>query len=157
VNGGTDMEKIQKTADHLVERFGTTSPFELCDFLRIPVFMFDLPESVRGLSLQKVDGSPLILLNQTLGEWEKRYCCAHELGHELLHKGLNAQAIADRTNLCVPRLEKEADYFAACLLIDPSLPEWSESYNPLTLQQIACLSGLPEKIVVLWHDSSGKK
>lgn len=141
----------------MVEKFGTASPFELCDFLRIPVLTSDLPESVRGLSFQDVNGNPAILLNQVLGAWERRYCCAHELGHELLHKGLNAQTIADRTDLCVPRLEKEADYFAACLLIDSFLPEWSESYNPLTLQQIACLSGLPEKIVVLWHDCSGKK
>lgn len=148
------MKTIRSLADGLTSRYGTSSPFALCDSLRIDLYRFDLPERVDGLSFQTRGGKRIILLNRCLGEPESRYCCAHELGHALLHPGLNAQAMADLTNLCVPRLEREADLFAACLLIDPSLEEWSLDYEPLTAEQIACLAGLPRRVVDLWCGSA---
>ena len=148
------MKAIKPLADRLTCRYGTSSPVELCDRLRIDIYRFDLPKRVEGLSFQTREGKLIILLNRSLGESESRYCCAHELGHALLHPGLNAQAMADLTNLCVPRLEREADLFAACLLIDPSLEEWSRSYEPLTAELIACLSGLPRRVVDLWCGSA---
>lgn len=146
------MKKIQDLARRLVRRFGTSSPFELCDYLHIDIFRSELPEQVRGVSFQKQAQGSVILLNRGLGALERRYCCAHELGHVLLHPGMNAQTMADLTNLCVPRFEREADFFAACLLIEPCLEEWSESYDPLTVEQIACLSGLPRRVVNLWQE-----
>lgn len=150
------MKKIRQLALGLTERYGTSSPFELCDYLHVDVFRFDLPEQVRGVSFQKKPEGSVILLNNDLDAHEGRYCCAHELGHVLLHPGMNAQTMADLTNLCIPRFEREADFFAACLLIEPNLAEWDECYDPLTLEQIACLACLPDGVVRLWHDGSEK-
>ena len=151
------MKKASLTAEGLIRRFGTSSPGELCDFLRITVFRADLPESVRGLSFQQSPKEqPVILLNREMGTRESRYCLAHELGHALLHPGLNAQAMADLTHLSVPKLEHEADFFAGCLLIGPFLEEWSGSYDPLTAEQVACLSGLPRSVTKLWFETEEK-
>ncbi len=147
------MMEIREMTRHLVRRYGTSSPSELCDCLSVCVYRCELPERVGGVSFQKRPEGSVILLSQNLGEAERRYCCAHELGHVLLHPGLNAQTMADRTNLCIPRLEHEADFFAACLLIEPSLKEWSESFDPLTSEQIACLSGLPLRVANLWREN----
>lgn len=146
------MKEIQELARSLVRRYETSSPFELCDYLCVGVYRAELPEQMGGVSFQKQTEGSVILLNRDLGALESRYCCAHELGHVLLHSGLNAQTMADRTNLCIPRFEREADFFAACLLIDPSLKDWDESYDPLTVEQIACLSGLPLRVVNLWQE-----
>jgi Zn-dependent peptidase ImmA (M78 family) len=148
------MKMIREFADKLERQYGTSSPFELCDYLNIEFFRSELPETVRGLCFQKDDNCSIILISSSLDENESRYCCAHELGHTLLHPGLNAQAMVDLTNLCVPKLEHEADYFAACLLIDPTIEEWCEMYEPLTLKNIACLAGLPQSVVNLWHETA---
>ena len=143
------MKEIETVASGIIERYGTSSPFELCDFLDIPVLKLELPRSTQGFCFRKGRGKPVIVLNQDLRHREGEYCCAHELGHVLLHPQLNAQAMLDLTNLCEQRFEREADYFAACLFIDPNLSEWNRTYRPLTLEQIASLSGLPERIVGL--------
>ena len=147
------MQKIRELARGLVLRYGTSSPFELCDYLCVCVCRCELPESMGGVSFQKQSEGSVVLLNRDLGAAEQRYCCAHELGHVLLHPGLNAQTMADHTNLCIPKFEREADFFAACLLIEPSLEEWNESYDPLTVEQIACLTGLPLGVVNLWQEN----
>lgn len=141
------MNEIQAIADGVVQHYGTASPFELCDFLSIPVLRLELPERVRGFCYQGGGKRTVIVLNRELPSKEREYCCAHELGHALLHPGTNAQVMADLTDLCLGRYEREADYFAACLFIDPNLPEWDKTYRPLTLGMIASLSGLPERIV----------
>lgn len=151
------MKKAEELADGLVRQFGTSSPFELCDYLRIRVLRSELPESVRGLSFQQPqDGGSVILLNRGMGVRESRYCCAHELGHVLLHPGLNAQAMSDLTDLCVPKLEHEADFFAGCLMIGPSFEEWSSCFDPLSEEQLACLSGLPRRVASLWCETERK-
>lgn len=147
------MQEIRELARSLVLRYGTSSPFELCDYLSVCVCRCELPESMGGVSFQKQTKGSVVLLNRDLGAVEQRYCCAHELGHVLLHPGLNAQTMVDHTNLCIPKFEREADFFAACLLIEPSLEEWNESYDPLTVEQIACLTGLPLRVVNLWQES----
>jgi Zn-dependent peptidase ImmA (M78 family) len=144
--------KIRELALGLVRRYGTFSPAELCDYLSVRMFRCELPEQMGGVSFQTQAGA-VILLSRKLTGTELRYCCAHELGHVLLHPGLNAQTMADCTNFCIPRFEHEADLFAACLLIEPSLGEWQESYDSLTVEQIACLAGLPIRVVNLWQKS----
>lgn len=150
------MKEIRALVRRLTAKYETASPFEMCDLLHIDVYRSDLPTCVRGLCFQTESGHSIILLNREMEERERRYCCAHELGHALLHPGLNAQTMADLTDLCVPKLEREADCFAACLLIDPFVDEWRESYEMLTLDQIADLAGLPQKAVELWHEVAAK-
>lgn len=150
------MKKIENLAHRLVKQYGTSSPFELCDYLHIDIFRSDLPVQVRGLCFQKQPKGSIILLNNEMDANESKYCCAHELGHVLLHPGMNAQTMADLTNLCIPRFEHEADFFAACLLIDPNLEEWNRNYDSLTVEQISCLSGLPERTVSLRFEVSDK-
>lgn len=147
------MKKIRELASGLVRQYGTSSPFELCDCLSVDIYRCELPAQMGGVSFQTQASGRIILLNQDLRSVESRYCCAHELGHVMLHPGLNAQTIAGHTCLCIPRFEREADFFAACLLIDPSLDEWSGCFDPLTVEQIACLAGLPLSVTDLWLEN----
>lgn len=43
---------------------------------------------------------------------------AHEVGHALLHRGLNLIFMCESTNFIPGRYEREADFFSAALLID---------------------------------------
>lgn len=140
---------IERKAHSVVEKYGTSSPFSICDCMGIPVLKLEIPECMKGFYFKSKEGGSVIVLSDRLSHLESSYCCAHELGHVILHPGMNAQTVKDLTNLCIPKYEREADFFAACLFIDPNLEEWNQTYDPLTLQQIASLSGLPRKIVEL--------
>lgn len=143
------MKEIEKLAGKITARYGTNSPFSLCDCIGISVVQMKIPQCMNGFYFKKESGESVIVLSASLSQLESGYCCAHELGHVLLHPKLNAQVVTDLTNLCVQKYEREADYFAACLFIDPNINEWNRIYDPLTLEQIASLSGLPERVVGL--------
>ena len=143
------MNGIEALAHRITSRFGNSSPMNLCDLMGVQVHRLELPEQVRGFCFRTEADRPVIVLQESLSKKESCYCCAHELGHLLLHPGLNAQVVSDLTNLCAPRYEREADFFAACLLIDPNFGEWSQTYDPLTQEEIAALSGLPPRVVGL--------
>lgn len=143
------MNEIEMLAHRITSRFGNSSPVSLCESMGVQVQHLELPTQIHGFCFRTESGQPIIVLKETLSHTESGYCCAHELGHLLLHPKLNAQVIADLTNLCAPRFEREADYFAACLLIDPNMDEWCLTYDPLTQEQIATLSGLPRRVVNL--------
>lgn len=144
----TTRERIESAAAGLREKWQTANPFELCDYLEIPVLWQDLPTNTGGFCVS-LRGRTVVVLNQQAPAEQREYLCAHELGHVLLHNRVNSVRMELLTNLSVPKLENEADYFAACLLMKGSLDQWRSEYSPLTTGQAAALSGLPERVVRL--------
>ncbi len=65
---------------------------------------------------------PFIVLNQALTEPVLRIVCAHEFGHHLLHRELAGKTVFNEYELyqMENRLEREANLFAAFLLIPES-------------------------------------
>lgn len=101
----------------LVTKFGTKSPFELCENLNINVLFVDLPESVDGFFLNS-ENKNSILIKQDLSPPQKEKVCAHELAHALLHSCVNVTHYENTSPGYVDELEAEADLFAQCLLED---------------------------------------
>jgi Zn-dependent peptidase ImmA (M78 family)/transcriptional regulator with XRE-family HTH domain len=86
------------------------------------LYRFDEP-GLDGLSVQQ-GGMSLILLNQAQPRVERvLFSAAHELGHLVLHQQLFADADSDGED---EQVEKEADQFAAALLVPESklLDHW---------------------------------
>ena len=146
--------RIERLARSLCRRYGGCGVFELCDRLGILVLWQELPDAVNGFYV-RVGGRCVIVLSTLVANELRGYVCAHELGHVLLHSRTNAVELENLTNLSLPRLENEADYFAACLLLEDSLDAWRLSYDQLTLQQVARLSGVPERVVRLRFSQMG--
>lgn len=142
------MKTIEAFACDLRREYGDVSVFELCENLGILVTEQDLPESVNGFYVNF--GSKYVVILKAGMQFEKkRYVCAHELGHVLLHTDLNSVFLREETGFVLDKLEAEADYFAACLLLDGELSCWKLEYGQLTVEQAAALSGLPERVVSL--------
>lgn len=141
-------QRIEQVVRSLRLRYGSGDVFELCDLLGIPVLWQELPLCVNGFCLcfqQRFT----IVLNLSVSPKLHNYICAHELGHVLLHGKTNTIELSENTNFCIPRIENQADYFAACLLLRDRLPDWQQWYNPLTVECISQLSGIPERVVTL--------
>lgn len=139
------MDYIKSFVAKLRERYGTSDPFELCGDLDILVLNFDLPTKVRGF-FSNISGCKVIYLSFALNENERRMVCAHELGHALLHEKINGIFISSSTLLVPSRYEREADMFAAHLLIEDD-EEMFDHCGLSTYEQIAMFTGIDERLV----------
>ena len=103
-------------ANSLADRFCTRDPFELADALGIILRRKNLG-SLQGLYFLAED-QPYILINEGLCAEKQRMICAHELGHDQLHRALcdavfSEHTLFDRSG----KPEIEANLFAADLLL----------------------------------------
>lgn len=79
-----------------------------------------------------------------------RMVMAHELGHAILHRKNNCYFIKNKTLLLNSKVEKEANLFAAELLISNEMI--LENYN-YTTEQFARLLGYDKKLIELRLES----
>lgn len=135
---------IKKKADSLVRKHQTRNPFEIIQGMNVIVVFAPLC-GVRGF-YQYFQRNNIIYIDENLPEHEKKFVCAHELGHMLLHKKANALFMDSRTHLNTHRYEMEADMFAMDLLIDDDM---IAEYKPYTVDQISHLLGYRKELIEL--------
>ena len=135
------FSKLKDTIESIIEKYGTSDPEELCHRMNIILLDYDLPKVTKGFCFTLSQGRAIIL-NNTLKMAERRTCIAHELGHVLLHGGVNYMFVRENTCMVTGRYENEADMFAAMLLL------WGKKFSEgTTTEQIAKKHHLPEKVV----------
>jgi Zn-dependent peptidase ImmA (M78 family) len=102
----------------LVERYGTSDPFELCEALGVRWYVKDLG-AMQGMFAFIME-RPVILLSERLEGQELLLACAHELGHFMLHSDIARERCLQEFELFRMRekTEYQANVFAAHLLID---------------------------------------
>ena len=133
---------IQDTISHLIKKYGTDNPFELADAMNIAIFYEDLG-TINGY-YNKPLRMKQIHINNVLDERMKKFTCAHELGHAILHPNASTPFLRANTFLSVDKMEIEANTFAAELLIPDELI-WE--YPDMTSTQIARIAGYSEQIM----------
>lgn len=128
-------------AEELIRRFGTRNPIKIAEelgYIIIETYLSD----IRGYH-QYVQRCNIIYLDDRLDERERLWVCAHELGHSIMHKGLNRIFMDSCTHMVSSRYETEADRFAADLLFDDETVNELREYSAQTVAN--CL-GVPHKI-----------
>jgi len=108
---------IINRSNKLIKQFKTRDPFEIASGMNIEILYRDLGQ-LKGFYTK--DGhNRFIVINERLEEPVKRIVCAHELGHDQLHRhlstNLSMQEFAVYDMKCKP--EYEANVFAADLLL----------------------------------------
>lgn len=112
-------------AEKLARVYGTRDPFRIAEALGFIIIETPL-EGIRGF-YQAVHRCRIIYLDNRLSDGDRRWVCAHELGHALQHRGCNRIFMDTRTHMVTSRYEKEADRFAVDLLFsDEDLREMIE-------------------------------
>ena len=107
--------EVRRAAETLIQTYRTHEPFSLCRALGVDVLFVPLTKNVRAFSYRG-KGLDQIYLDESLSETEQVVLLAHELGHRVLHGGLNFFFLHDRTFFPLGQWEHEADLFARCLL-----------------------------------------
>lgn len=126
----------------LMRKYKTNDPFELCRALGYTVLNVPLT-GVRGF-YQCFCRQGIIYLADNLTGTQEQFVCAHELGHSLMHRNINALYMDTCTYLKTSHYEQEADLFAVCLL-RPKID--LEEYEGWTTKQIAYYWNMPEEPV----------
>lgn len=131
------MAEIEAQATNIRDEYNLGTSLDLIEFLTeqqgYEIQLRQINDNTTGLlfinELEKVEQSDshnvivinANLLKDSLFKQKRRFICAHEYGHAVLHKG-NAQVFARRdTNEKNSKEEQEAEYFAYCLLLPKEL------------------------------------
>lgn len=110
------MERIRETARRVRREFGGRDIFEIAENSGANVWFRELG-SLKGFYLCE-NGCRYIIVNQDLDEVVSKTVCAHELGHDMLHRELSGGGIRENTLfLSSNKTEREANLFAAEILI----------------------------------------
>lgn len=139
------MNKIIEYVTELKHLYGSSDPFFICEKLDINIICIDLPMQVKGFYVKFLE-SKIIYINCHINEKQKRYICAHELGHAIFHENINSMFINKKSSPISKKYRNQADCFAACLLIDENFFDKNNS-SSLSIDQIAIFSGVDKKLV----------
>lgn len=113
------IDSIVEKAERLIAKYNTRNPYTIAGQLGIFVLNFDTPGTLKGM-YSVIKRSRFIFVNESLDDDLRRFVCAHELGHDILHRKIIGKTPMSDTNIYgnSSRMEYEANVFAATLLID---------------------------------------
>lgn len=110
-------DRIIAFAKDIKKNLGTNDPFLLADYYGFRISYRHFDQSVFKAQTIKIDKYPTIIsINDTYSPRARKVICAHELGHALLHPGVNHFDINQRNVHGTE--EYEANLFAVSLLFD---------------------------------------
>lgn len=139
--------KIRGLVSYYKRKFNTDNPFEIADNLGILYQFCDIDFEGCYMFLKN---HRYIFIKKDLPDAEMRMVMAHELGHAILHRKNNCYFIRNKTLLLNSKIEKEANLFAAELLIPNEII--LENYN-YTVSQFSKMLGYDEQLVELRLES----
>ena len=82
-----NAEQLSRVGEKLVKRCGSRDPFEIARQLGINVMLCENFGSLKGM-YRVIKRNRFIFLNNSLDENMLRIVCAHELGHDQLHRNM---------------------------------------------------------------------
>ena len=138
------MDDIKRLADRIARKYRSRDPFEIIQGMNA-ILVYTHLEEIRGL-YQYFQRNHIIYIDDDLPDREQRFVCAHEMGHMLLHRKMNAIFMERHTFLNRNKFEIEANMFAMDLLVSDDI---LEEYREYTTEQLSRLLGYQEELLKL--------
>lgn len=139
------MQYILEKAKSVLEEFGGRDVFETAENAGVNVW-FRVLGNLKGFYIFE-NNCRYIVINEELDEATKSVVCAHELGHDMLHRKLSVGGIRENTLfLANNKTEREANLFASEILIsdDDILSALSECDS---IKRLSAQLGLPSELI----------
>lgn len=139
------MRRIVELAKKVIDEYGGANVIETAENSGAKVWFRKLG-SLKGFYLFE-NGGRYIVINEGLDDRLKEVVCAHEFGHDMLHRELSGGKLRETTLFLEnSKTEREANLFAASLLIsDKEILAELEGEN--SLRNLALKLGYPREIV----------
>lgn len=144
------MESIEHKAKRLIRYYermtGSHDPVKIAEYAGIRLAIMPLGEIAGNYILIK--RKRWIFVNDNIPDDSPLFnvVVAHELGHALLHRKENCAFLKNKTLLLTSGIEREANLFAAYLLIPD---EMLESYTDFTKERFCDGTGFPSELIEL--------
>ena len=147
-----NAENLSKVGSRLVKRCGTRDPFSIARQLGIELLLRDRTSGLFLKGMYRViKRSRFIFINKNLSGRMQRIVCAHEIGHDQLHRNLAKGSAIQEFMLydMTTKPEYEANIVAAEILLDTDeILEYIYDYG-YTSEQIARAMGTDINLVAL--------
>lgn len=142
----TQNKDIPDLVIKLVKKYGTNDPEEMADCLNVTIMRMPMGNNIAGY-YKYIKRRKYIFINTNIQDYAyKRVILAHELGHSIMHRTQNCTFMNGYTLLLTSKIERQANLFAAYLLIcDDLLLEYEE----FTREQFCDCTGYPEELINL--------
>ena len=137
---------IKKIVAYYIRLCGTDGPWKIAKMLGIHIAILPLGNVLGNYRYLK--RIRWIFINEDILDNEAllRVVMAHELGHALMHRKENCCFMAHHTLLLTSRIERQANQFAAHLLISD---EMLKDFSGYTKEQFCQCTGYPEELIEL--------
>jgi Zn-dependent peptidase ImmA (M78 family) len=139
--------RIRDTVKLLIAKYKSSDPFEIAKLRNILIFNWSLG-NIFGYYTTRRRVQMIYLNTDIRDDYLRRFVCAHELGHAILHPKVNTPFMRQNSLFSVSKIEHEANEFAVELTIpDEALYEYQGSC--LTVQEVATTYGVPQELAHL--------
>lgn len=144
------LENIERKAKRLIRYYermtGSHDPVKIAEYAGIRIAIVPLGDISGNYILIK--RKRWIFVNDSIPVSSPLFkvVVAHELGHALLHRKKNCAFIKSRTLLLTSGIEREANLFAAHLLITDAM---LADYVGYTQEHFCVCTGYPKELVAL--------
>ena len=143
-----------ETADHKTRRLiryyermiGSRDPVKIAEYANIRIAVLPLGEIAGNYKLIKRKRWIFVNDNIPTDSPMFKVVVAHELGHALLHRKENCAFIKSKTLLLTSGIEREANQFAAYLLISDDM---IQNFSGCTEEQLCNCTGYPKELIEL--------
>lgn len=131
------IDTITPRVNKILKNSDTRNPFTIAKDLGIMVLLNDSLSKLKGMYCV-IKRNRIITINSNLPEQLQKIVCAHEIGHDILHRDLATLGALNEFTLydMASRPEYEANMFAAELLIDDE-DVYNLAIEGYDMQQIA--------------------
>lgn len=138
--------KICRLVRYYVRMVGSRDPVAIAKFAGIGIVAMPLSNVAGYYTL--VQRKRWICINDNIPTDSPMFkvVVAHELGHALLHRKENCAFIKNKTLLLTSGIEREANDFAAQLLISDDM---LQTYSGCTQSQFCDCTGYPKELIEL--------
>ena len=151
-----NCERIHKMAQSLVKKAGSRNPFVIADENSIFIKYINDFKKLKGMYMI-IKRNRFIFINTNLSEQLQKVVCAHEIGHDILHRAyvdgaFHESSLFDTRN----GFEYEANIFAAEIMLDDDIVE-SLAKEGISENDMASMLGVDRNIVELKLISMNKR
>ena len=141
------VNSIYKEVEKLVKKYKTRNPMEIATSIGITVLFRDFKELKGFYTIN--NKTRYIVINNNLDDYIQKVVCAHELGHDRLHRHFAAYSAMQDYMLydMKARPERDANIFASDLLISDTEVLLYAKLHEYTHEQIARLMYVPKELM----------
>ncbi|WP_368652402.1 ImmA/IrrE family metallo-endopeptidase [Ornithinibacillus sp. 4-3] len=139
--------RIKKIAENLIKKYNTNDPFHLAEYMNVAIHEIPMHEEIMGF-YKYSRRNQFIVLNANLKLYLKKFTCAHELSHSVLHPRANTPFLRSNTLYPVGKIEKEANKLAVELLL-PDTSIYNYQDTNMTINEIGSIYGIPNEVLHL--------